>query len=281
MISLTVRESHSHDIFKPVVRMDRSTMEALGVIDGQIVYVTGKRRTVAKCMLLEKESPNSVFMNASVRNNAEMPIGGTVQIEKIDSISDASKLVLLSSFQPNEEEQMGNLRNADVLAHTMAGSPVVKGDYVISLSMGAGWEVFELIDIQTSSGSSEGASFITPSTQMEIVRAVPAGHGSATSTSRSSLRAYPLFVITFQETVRKIDDDNIFLIMAFHGLHRDGRFGGEIQRKISIDTDIQSLASQIKETAERTADLINEESRIKTISPTDVQNRITQSVLTI
>src|SRR5262245_2710887 len=198
MIPLTVRESHSHDVFKPVVRLDRSTMEALGVIDGQIVYVTGKRKTVAKCMLLEKDSPNSALINASVRNNAEVPIGGIVQIEKTDSIADASKLVLLSSFQPDEEEQMRNLRSADILGHTMAGFPVAKGDYVISLSMGAGWEVFEVLDVQTSSGGSETASLITPNTQMEIVRAGPAGHGSATTTSRSPLRAYPLFVIAFQ-----------------------------------------------------------------------------------
>lgn len=282
MISLTVRESHSHDAFKPIVRVDRATLESLDIADGQIVYVTGKRKTVAKCMVLEKDEPNSALMSASVRNNAEVSIGGTVQIAKVDSLADSSKLLLLSSFESKEEERLRNLTNTQMIAETMTGFPVLKGDYIISLSMGAGWKVFEVLDVQMSSaGSSETAALITPKTEIEAVRERPSGYGPDNSAGGSPRRAYPLFVISFQETIRKIDNDNIFLVMAFHGLHRDGRIGGEIQRKITIDTDIQSLASQIKETAEKTADLINEESRNKTISPNDVRNRIIQSVLAI
>jgi hypothetical protein len=254
-------------------------MESHGIVDGQIVSVTGKRKTVAKCMLTDKDVPNSALMSPTVRNNAEVPLGGTVQIEKLDSLSDATKLVLLSPFQPDEDHR--NSRDVEILSQTMAGFPAVKGDYVISLSMGMGWEVFEVLGIQMSSGGSETAALITPNTQIETIRAKALDHRDGSATSLSPRRSYPLFVITFQETLRKIDNDNIFLIITFHGLHRDGRFGGEIQRKISIDTDIQSLASKIKETAERTADLINEESRSKAISPKDVQNRIMQSVLAL
>jgi len=207
-------------------------------------------------------------------------LGGTVEIARVDSVADASKLVLLSSFDVQNEERMGDLRNTQMIAQMMTGFPVVRGDYIISLSMGAGWEVFEVLDVQMSSaGSSETAALITPKTEIEAVRDRPSGYEP--SAGSSPRRAYPLFVIAFQETIRKIDNDNIFLVMSFHGLHRDGRLGGEIQRKIAIDTDVQSLASRIKATAEKTADLINEESRNKTISPNDVRNRIIQSVLSI
>lgn len=53
MVSLAVHNSYRHD-FSPIARVDHKIMESIGAVEGDVLEVAGKRKTVARCKLLGK-----------------------------------------------------------------------------------------------------------------------------------------------------------------------------------------------------------------------------------
>ncbi|MGH9879748.1 MAG: hypothetical protein ACRD5H_19130, partial [Nitrososphaerales archaeon] len=223
MVSLVIHEAHPHDAFKPIARLDSTAMRSIDASDGDILEIVGKRRTVAKCMLLDEGGDGSAWLTHTVRNNAEVPIGGKVGVKKIEKVADAKKLVLLSSHNTEISKHMENLDITQHLSAMLAGFPVLMQDYLVSFDMmGHGWIVFQVVAAEPDGLSARDMDsgiplIVRKRTAIEVIKG-----GEASLADKPGIamrRSYPVFWISFQETLRKMDPENVFLVMTFYGLH--------------------------------------------------------------
>lgn len=61
MVSLAVHNSHSHDHFSPIARIDHKIMESIGAVEGDVLEVAGKRKTVASYLKREAaDNPDTI-----------------------------------------------------------------------------------------------------------------------------------------------------------------------------------------------------------------------------
>ena len=285
MVSLTVHNSHPHDHFIPIARLDSETMKSIGAVEGEIVDIIGKRRAVAKCKLLDKDeatsNPNSVWLTNTVRNNAEVPLGASVEVRKTTRFAEAQRVVLTSS-QANEITKNTNLGITQHLPAILAGSPILPGDYVVTHQpMGGMRIVFEVLKAEAvSAGGGQNSpdetmpTIITPTTSIEIEQ----NHIQQGDEHR--MRGYSVFWVSIQDAIRKTDD-NVFLVMKFWGLHSEGHYSGELEKKITLETDIQHLVISYTEAAQKEVDAINEKARTEKVSANEVKNRILQKWISI
>lgn len=270
MVSLVVHNAHPHDHFASIARIDSETMASIGAVEGDILEIVGKRKTVAKCKPLEKQdaarNPNTIWLTKTVRNNAEVPFGASVEVAKAQGVFEAKRIVIAPSHVNEASKYLEQLQIKQHLPSLLSGSPVLPGDYVVTLQpMGGSWIVFEIMDIGTTENSGKSPALISKNTSIEVKQIE----------GERPRRGYPVFWVNVQDGVRKVEQ-GVFLVMNFSGLHYDGRFGGQFERKVAGDTDIQTLVSRYAEVAQRETDSINEEARTATISAESVKNRILQ-----
>lgn len=287
MVSLIVHNSHPHDHFIPIARLDSETMKAIGAVEGDILEIIGKRRAVAKCKLLDKDeatsNPNSVWLTNTVRNNAEVQLGATVEVRKAKRIADAQRVVMTSSHTNEITKNIANLGITQHLPAMLAGSPVLPGDYVVTHQpMGGMRIVFEVLKVEViSSGTGQDTpdetmpTIITSTTAIEIEQ----NHNQRGAEGQRR-RGYPVFWVSIQDAILKTDD-NVFLVMKFWGLHSEGHYSGELEKKITLETDIQNLVISYTEAAQKEVDAINEKARTEKVSANEVKNRILQKWISI
>lgn len=80
-LSLEVQGAYPQDHFYSIARVDQNTMQSIGATEGDVIEITGRRTTVARCLLLESTDENKgiIRMTLVVRNNAEVVTGGSVK----------------------------------------------------------------------------------------------------------------------------------------------------------------------------------------------------------
>lgn len=257
-------------------------MAAIGAIEGDIVEVLGKRRAVAKCKPLEPAdaiaNPNTVWLTNTVRNNAEVPLGASVEVKKAARVSEAKRIVITSSYDNELSKNLPHLGITQHLPSMLSGSPILPGDYVVTHHPMGSSIVFEVVEVEADDGvnisfaniDSASPVLISTKTIIEIK-----GAERLEQSGQRSRRGYPVFWVNVQDGVRK-SNENIFLVMSFWGLHFGGRYSGNFERKIAKDTDIQRLVLGYTEAASKEMDAINEESKSKPVSSDEVKNRILQ-----
>ncbi|MEW6603663.1 MAG: CDC48 family AAA ATPase [Thermoproteota archaeon] len=123
--SLKILEAYTRDVGRGVARIDYDTMDSLGAVAGDIIKITGKRVTVAKCLPLypSDEGKGVIRIDGLMRNNAGVGIGDTITAKKIKALP-ADKVIVspLETIPPIDERYL-----ADVLENT----PIVKGDNIM------------------------------------------------------------------------------------------------------------------------------------------------------
>jgi transitional endoplasmic reticulum ATPase len=123
--SLKVIEAYTRDVGKGVARIDYDTLDSLGATTGDIVKLTGKRVTVAKCLPLypSDEGKGSIRLDGLMRNNAGVAIGDTVSAKKIKA-APAEKVIVspLEAMPPIDERY---------LADALESTPLIKGDNIM------------------------------------------------------------------------------------------------------------------------------------------------------
>ena len=94
-LKLRVTEALSKDVGRALARIDPQDLERLQVEIGEIVEVSGKRRTVCKAMPAYKEhrGQSRILMDGLSRKNAGTGLDETVQVSKIASTA-AQRVVL-------------------------------------------------------------------------------------------------------------------------------------------------------------------------------------------
>jgi len=131
IIELQVASARSNDVGKGIVRIDHSVFRELGIKEGSIVRIEGKRTTaaVAAPPYSEDQGIGSIIrLDGLQRANARVSIGNRVTVSKAE-VKPARKITIAPA-QPNIQLQ----GPGKALLRTLYSRPVTAGD-VISTSV--------------------------------------------------------------------------------------------------------------------------------------------------
>ncbi|WP_192645942.1 CDC48 family AAA ATPase [Sphingopyxis sp. OAS728] len=125
-VKLQVANSRAEESGGGIARIPRSAMAELGVTEGDIVQISGKRQTASRVVLpyAEDEGLEVIRLDGLQRANAGAGAGDMVELSRIEA-RPATRVV----FAPAQE----NLRlqgSANALKRSFFGRPVVAGDTV-------------------------------------------------------------------------------------------------------------------------------------------------------
>ncbi|WFL78906.1 CDC48 family AAA ATPase [Altererythrobacter arenosus] len=125
-VRLQVAAARQEESGQGIARMPRSAFQALGITEGDVVEVTGKRSTAAIAMAAysEDEALDVVRLDGLQRGNAEVGSGEHVKIARAES-RPATRVV----FAPAQRE-MRLQGPGQALKRNFFGKPLVAGDLV-------------------------------------------------------------------------------------------------------------------------------------------------------
>src|SRR4051812_43229564 len=114
------------DSGRGLARLPESLMQELGLAEGDVIEITGKRATAARAIRPygEDQGIDIIRLDGLQRANAGVGSGDFVEVHKTQS--KAATRVVFAPAQPNIRLQ----GSADALQRTFAGRPVVEGDVV-------------------------------------------------------------------------------------------------------------------------------------------------------
>ena len=167
-VTLKVLEAYTRDVGRGVARIDYDAMDTLDASTGDIIEITGKRKTVAKCLPLypSDEGRNVIRVDGLVRNNAGVAISDPISIKKIKA-PPAEKVIVapLESIPPIDERY---------LADALESVPVTKGDNIMIPYFG-GRLTFQVVGINPASDAVliTQRTLFTISEKGETFRGVP------------------------------------------------------------------------------------------------------------
>ncbi|MGB6463838.1 MAG: CDC48 family AAA ATPase [Nitrosotalea sp.] len=145
-IQLKILEAYSRDVGRGVARLDYESMDALGVSSGDIVEITGKRKSVAKCLPLytSDEGKGIIRVDGLARNNTGVAVGDMVMLRKIKAVV-AEKIIVapLDAMPPIDERY---------LTDSLENIPLVKGDNIMVPYFG-GRLTFQVIGVTPVAGA--------------------------------------------------------------------------------------------------------------------------------
>ena len=129
-----------------MARLDYESMDVLGVSSGDIVEITGKRKSVAKCLPLysSDEGKGIIRVDGLARNNTGVAVGDMVMLRKIKAVV-AEKIIVapLDAMPPIDERY---------LTDSLENIPLVKGDNIMVPYFG-GRLTFQVIGVTPVAGA--------------------------------------------------------------------------------------------------------------------------------
>lgn len=121
-------------------------MDVLGVSSGDIVEITGKRKSVAKCLPLytSDEGKGIIRVDGLARNNTGVAVGDMVTLRKVKAVV-AEKIIVapLDAMPPIDERY---------LTDSLENIPLVKGDNIMVPYFG-GRLTFQVIGVTPAAGA--------------------------------------------------------------------------------------------------------------------------------
>ncbi len=158
ILRLKVTEALSKDVGRSILRIGPEDLDRLGATVGDIVEVTGKRRTVCKAYPAHKEvrGQSRVQLDGISRENAGAGLDEIVTVQKT-SFKPAEKVVLAPmNVTPAD-------RDMKYIGSRLDGIPVLEGDCVRATLFGSRWANFR---VETT--VPRGAVLIGPETSLLI-----------------------------------------------------------------------------------------------------------------
>ncbi|MEM2914977.1 MAG: CDC48 family AAA ATPase [Candidatus Bathyarchaeia archaeon] len=125
VVSLRVAEARSRDVGRGIARLDPAAIEKLGLTAGDVVEISGKRKTVAICWpgYSEDTGKGIIRIDGYTRNNAGVSIDEKVSVRKVEA-KKAEKITLA----PTEPLRIEGAE--DYLVQLLEGRVVTRGDYI-------------------------------------------------------------------------------------------------------------------------------------------------------
>jgi len=125
VIKLQVMEAYTRDVGRGIARVDYSIMDLLQAHTGDVIEVKGRKRTVAKVLPVHPsdEGKDIIRVDGITRNNADVPLGDTVFVRKINALP-AEKITLIppEGYPPLDKRYF---------AEVLESLAVTKGDNIM------------------------------------------------------------------------------------------------------------------------------------------------------
>ncbi|MCK4428525.1 MAG: AAA family ATPase, partial [candidate division Zixibacteria bacterium] len=161
-LRLKVQEALTKDVGRVIARIDPEDMKRLGAEVGDIIQISGKRKTVAKAMpaYMEDRGKKTIQIDGITRENAKVGLDEKVKIQKT-SYKPASKIVLspLSFVGP-----LGKDKDTRYIGRLLEGIPLVEGDRVRATLFGTRSQDFMVLETYPS----KEVVLIQPTTSIRI-----------------------------------------------------------------------------------------------------------------
>jgi len=161
VLKLKVTEALSKDVGRAFSRMGPEDMEKLGAAIGDIVEISGKRKTVCKAMPAYKELRGQyrIQLDGLTRENTRAGLDEFVEVRKI-ACSPAQRVQLAPlTITPAE-------RDLKYIGSLLDGLPVVEGDRIRATLFGS-----RSADFKVENTTPKGPVLINPTTQLVIGQA--------------------------------------------------------------------------------------------------------------
>jgi transitional endoplasmic reticulum ATPase len=170
-IKLRVTEALGKDVGRAFARLDPQDLERLGVQIGEIVEVTGKRRTACKAMPAYKEhrGQSRILIDGLSRENAGTGLDEFVVVGKVASAPAQRVVIAPTTITPTD-------RDLNYIGRLLDGLPVVEGDRIRATLFGSRYA-----DFKVESTTPRGPVVINPATVLVIGKAKEEERGSALS----------------------------------------------------------------------------------------------------
>ena len=143
-VAVTIFDAYTHDVGRRIARVDSKTMKSIGTMDGDVIELAGRKKTVAKILQLypSEENKNMIRIDGLTRSNLGKNIGDNITIKKIVSQkAEKISVISLESIPPIDERY---------LADALENVPLIKGDNVMVQYFG-GHLTFQIIDTKPDS----------------------------------------------------------------------------------------------------------------------------------
>lgn len=157
-ITLKVAEAVKKDVGRGLARIDPADIERLHTTIGEIVEITGKKRTVAKVMPAFKEERGKgiIQIDGPTRGNAHIGLDEKVTLKKI-AWNPADNVVLTPVNAVNLE------RDSKYIGSLLDGLPVIAGDRIRATLFGS-----RFTDFVVETTIPKGVVVINPTTLLKI-----------------------------------------------------------------------------------------------------------------
>ncbi len=128
-ITLRVSEASLRDFGRGIARIDPQAMKKIQAQTGDIIQITGKKRTAVKVMpsYPENRGKNLAQIDGIIRNNALIGIGDNVCVEKIKA--ETAEKITLAPLEYGQSWRGGD-KPLEHVRNLLDGLPVVEGDQV-------------------------------------------------------------------------------------------------------------------------------------------------------
>ena len=162
---LKVDSAYPEDQGGGKARLDPDTMLQLRLSPGDLIYIEGKRRTVAKVwrMMVNDWNQGKIRIDSFTRANAEVSIGDRVQISKVTEEIEAEKVV----FAPPEDLPRQPPINFNQAINHFIDFPMAKND-TVPVQAGMPFMQPQIISFKAVVMEPENAVIITKNTQIEF-----------------------------------------------------------------------------------------------------------------
>ncbi len=141
--TLKVAEARPRDVGRGIARMDPRDLEKLGCEVGDVVGISGKRKTVAKVMpaYMEDRGKGIIQIDGIIRENAQIGLDEKATLEKA-SYKPAERITL----SPITISGLRGEKDTRYIGRLLEGLPLVSGDRVRATLFGARSCDFKVLD---------------------------------------------------------------------------------------------------------------------------------------
>jgi transitional endoplasmic reticulum ATPase len=141
------KAQHQSEVGLGRARIDTQTRKALGVENGDIIEIVGKRSTAAKVFRAtqEDESKGIIRIDGMVRSNANVSMGEKVAVQKADT-QPAAKVIVAPKIPEGKQVRFGT-GVEELFRKGLLSRPLVKGDEIVipNIALMGGWLPFVVI----------------------------------------------------------------------------------------------------------------------------------------
>lgn len=158
IIELRVAEALPKDVGRGIARIDSKSMKELGIQTGDVVQITGRRKTFVKVLpaYVDDYGRGIIRLDSYTRNNAGIGLDDKVNVQGVD-VKQAEKI----SLAPTEPLQIIGVE--DFLTQILAGRVLSRGDVIPITVMGR--RISLVVNSTTPSG---GAVIVSDATKVEL-----------------------------------------------------------------------------------------------------------------